>query len=71
MLHTVKETAEKLNVSETTVYGLVARGSLASHRIGVGRGTVRITQQAIDRYLTDCRETPPTQPGATLRHLKV
>ena len=54
IMHTVKQAAEKLNVSQSTVYALVSSGQLKCHRIGVGRGVIRISQPAIDNYLNAC-----------------
>lgn len=41
---TVKEVAERLRVSRTCVYQLIERGMLVCHRIGLGRGAIRIAQ---------------------------
>lgn len=54
IMHTVKHAAQKLNVSQSTVYALVSSGQLKCHRIGVGRGVIRISQSAIDDYLNAC-----------------
>ena len=48
---TVKQVAEQLAVSPTTIYDLCREGQLASVRVGCGRGTIRITRVALDRYL--------------------
>ncbi len=58
-LMTVKETAERLNVSERTVYAAVDRRELRSYRFGGGRGTIRIPKEALDEYLERC-EVPTT-----------
>ena len=50
-LLTVKEVAARLGVSVSTIYSLVAAGELPAHRIGVGRGTLRIRDTAIQSYL--------------------
>lgn len=50
-LLTVKEVAARLGVSVSTIYSLVAAGELPAHRIGVGRGTLRIRVTAIQSYL--------------------
>lgn len=48
---TVKQAAEFLTVSLTTIYDLCREGQLAHVRIGCGRGTIRITRAALDRYV--------------------
>jgi excisionase family DNA binding protein len=48
---TVKQTAGRLNVSESTVYALIKNGLLRSHRVGVGRGVIRVSESAIAEYL--------------------
>lgn len=57
---TVYQAAERLGVSERTVYDLVRSGRLRSTRIGNGRGTIRIAPAD----LTDIRK-----PARSLRHL--
>jgi excisionase family DNA binding protein len=47
---TVKLAAAKLGVSPSLVYGLLAAGKIRHSRYGVGRGTIRITQEALDEY---------------------
>ena len=74
-LMTVRQTAEFLNVSQSLVYQLVDRGRLACHRIGAGRGTIRISREDVDAFLANCREAPE-QPKAKalvsrLRHLQL
>ena len=74
MMLTVSQVAEKLNVSESNVYALIAAGHLACHRIGVGRGTIRISTEDLDAYLASCRECQSQQqqqpvPRPRLRHI--
>ena len=74
---TVREVAERLGIGESTVYQLVACGRLGSHRLGLGRGTIRITSEDVDAYLDSCRhhvsedddEEPPRQ--TPLRHIRL
>lgn len=76
MLLTVRETAERLKVSPATVYALVSSGQLACHRIGTGRGTIRISEGNIEAYLQECqfeaagKPTPPT-PRPRLKHIRL
>ena len=53
-LLTVTQAAEALNVSVRTVRNLIASGTLAHHRIGTGRGVIRISVEALQAHLNDC-----------------
>ena len=55
-LMTVQETAERLAVSPSCVYQLVDTGKLACHRIGIGRGAIRVAEQDLKNYLASCRQ---------------
>lgn len=44
----VKEAAERLSVSEGTIYGLCRDRRLRHVRVGRGRGTIRIPEDALD-----------------------
>ncbi len=48
---TVKQVSEKLAVSAACVYRLIDSGRLLAHRIGVGRGTIRVSEEALETYL--------------------
>lgn len=62
---TVKQVAEQLCVSATCVYQLIARGKLACHRIGIGRGAVRICEADLAEFIERCRnEKRPEGPTA-------
>ena len=51
-LLTVKQVAEMMNVSPSTVYDLAATGRIPCHRIGSrGRGTLRFTEEHVAVYL--------------------
>jgi len=77
MMLTVKEVAERLRISRTCVYQLVERGKLACHRIGLGRGAIRISLADLTEYIESCRvsrgaeDAAPAIPGYRLRHLKL
>lgn len=72
----VREVAERLRVSATCVYQLIERGKLACHRIGVGRGAIRVCERDLLVYIDSCRkpgnETAKTvtRSRGKLRHLK-
>jgi excisionase family DNA binding protein len=55
MMLTVKQVAALLNISATCVYQLVATGRLPNHRIGVGRGAIRIDDSDLLAYLDRSR----------------
>ncbi len=57
-LMTVKEVARRLRVSASLVYQLVDSGKLACHRIGNGRGAIRIRPDDVADDLQPCREEP-------------
>ena len=49
-LLTVREAAKMLHVSVGTIYALCDSGQLAHHRLGTGRGTIRIAADALKSY---------------------
>ena len=55
---TVKQAAERLGVSPTTVYGLCQRRWLPHVRIGLGRGAVRIREEDLEEYVRGATVTP-------------
>lgn len=65
MLLTIKEVAEKLQVSESKVYSLVQRGELPSYQIGSCR---RISQEDLNKFLMQCRVDPPILPTSAHTH---
>ena len=76
MLLTVRQVAERLNVSASCVYQLVESGKIPNHRIGLGRGAIRVSEADLEEYLASCRreqmsETPRRAPRLKLKHLKL
>ena len=62
-LLTVSQVAERLAVSSSLVYQLIESGRLGHHRIGNGRGTLRVGQADLEAYLSACHSIQkPTQP---------
>ena len=59
---TVKQAAERLEVSRSTIYGLVAARKLRCSRIGLGRGAIRITEEQLDEYRRGAEVVPPPRP---------
>lgn len=45
------EFAHKMDFSLSTAYRIIARGEIHADRVGVGRGTLRITQRAFNHWL--------------------
>ncbi len=74
-LLTVRELADFLRVSPALVYRLVEEGKIACHRIGMGRGAIRVRRQDVDDYLAVCREEPyerrPVPRRPKLKHIKL
>jgi excisionase family DNA binding protein len=70
-LLTVKQAAEKLGVSVSLIYGLCAAKKLRHARHGLGRGTIRIPEDAIEEYhqsvTVSAAPAPPN--GRRFRHL--
>lgn len=50
ILLTVREAADRLGVSPGLIYGLCARRQLRHERYGLGRGTIKIPEDAIDEF---------------------
>ena len=78
LMMTVKQAAERLNVSEKTVRNMVKCGKLPHHRIGAGRGVIRISEHALEQHLaeSEVRESlansqTRTQDRRRLRHIKI
>lgn len=74
---TVKQAALSLGVSPTLVYALVEARKIRHERYGLGRGTIRIPEDALDEYRKS-REVgvvvdapPPDRKRLRLKHLKV
>jgi excisionase family DNA binding protein len=72
---TVAEVADVLRVSPSLVYQLVDSGKLPCHRLGKGRGTIRIRLDDLNAYLASCRheatEEVPKLPRPRLKHLRI
>ena len=66
---TVTQVAERLQVSRSIVYALIDARKLSCHRIGLGRGTIRISESDLDAYLKNHVEPPPAPQPAPSRRL--
>lgn len=76
MLLTVRDAAHQLKVSCATIYALIKSGRLSCHRVGTGRGVIRISAEQIARYLQQsvpCEATKSGQqtPRPRLRHIRL
>jgi excisionase family DNA binding protein len=48
---TVKEVAERLAVAQATVYLLCSESKIDHLRVGIGRGAIRISEEALDNFI--------------------
>ena len=69
---TVKEVADLLKLSLGAVYALCKAGKLPHHRLGQGRGAIRIDRQDLLAYVQACKtgaapvaRSGPSQPGSS------
>ena len=51
----VKEAAECLGVSDKLVYAALRPGKIVHERYGLGRGTIRIAEEALEEYRRQAR----------------
>ena len=63
---TVRQAAERLEVSLSLAYLLIAEGKLRAMRHGIGRGTIRITEDQLEEYLRSAGNAEPEK----LRHIR-
>ena len=70
-MHTVGEIAKRLKVSCSTVYSLVEQGLLRCHRIGMKRGTIRITEEQLQEFLKATEVKPASSVPSELRHIRL
>jgi excisionase family DNA binding protein len=70
-LLTIKQTSQRLNVSEATVYDLCAKRKLPHVRIGSGRGTIRIDDNDLTAFIEGCKIAPqPSMNTAGPKHIE-
>jgi excisionase family DNA binding protein len=62
-LFSVSEAAQKLSLSVNTIYGLCRARKLRHERHGLGRGVIRVPEDAIEEYRRGAT-VPTTQAGA-------
>ena len=71
---TVKQAAARLEVSQTTVYALVAARKLRCYRVGMGRGQIRISEDHLAEYLRKSEpgsDAPAPVSRPHLKHLRL
>ena len=68
---TVKQAAARLEVSQATIYSLVAAGKLRCVRVGIGRGTIRILDEHVADYMAKAepkvKQLPAPAPARQIR----
>ena len=69
-MYTVQQVAERLNTSLSLIYALCAQGRLDHLRIGLGRGTIRISDDALQEFLSMQSRSPTRPKHSHLKHLK-
>jgi hypothetical protein len=66
---TVREVVKLWKCSPALVYALVVQGDLECYRFGLGRGTIRFTEQQPADYLYRARsQDAPEEEEEPLRH---
>lgn len=74
---TVSQVAARMAVSPSLVYQLIDSGKLGHHRIGNGRGTIRVSESDLEAYLSASHsgvESPQLtvrQPKKRLKHIRL
>ena len=53
---TVKEVAQRLKLSVSGVYALIAAGKLLAYSVGVHGGSLRVSESDLQNYLNGCRQ---------------
>ena len=69
-LLSVREAALRLGVSGKLVYALCAAGRIAHERYGLGRGTIRIAEEALEQYRKSCAVGSPFRGDPTARRAR-
>ena len=67
MFFTVREVADRLAVAPTTIYLLCSQQRIDHIRVGVGRGAIRISAEAMNRFIEGATVQPESMAGAPPR----
>jgi excisionase family DNA binding protein len=77
LLLSVKDAASRLGLSPALIYALCSKGRIRHERHGLGRGVIRISEDALEEYRRS-REVgvaepvpPPDRSRVKLKHLRV
>ena len=72
---TVRQAAAKLEVSQATIYNLIAAGKLRCERHGLGRGCIRISEDQLAAYRVVAAGVPSPPPAPVshprLKHINL
>jgi excisionase family DNA binding protein len=68
---TVRQVADRLQCSVGLVYALCAGGYLKHHRLGIGRGTIRVTEVQLQRFIDSTTITVSSPPPVALKHIRL
>jgi len=63
---TVKQAAIELGISTALVYALIARRKIRHERHGLGRGTIKIPEDAIEEYRRTVTVAPELAQNAAV-----
>jgi excisionase family DNA binding protein len=66
-LLTVAEAADMLKLSSGAIYALCKSGVLPHHRLGAGRGAIRIDEADLRAYLAACKDGAAPGEGGPIR----
>lgn len=67
---TVKQVAAALSISPALAYALCAAGKLEHERHSLGRGTIRVAPEALQKYRESCRGNR-TETPVRLKHIRL
>ena len=71
-LMTAQEAAARLKCSRALIYALCEKGKLSHHRLGLGRGTIRISTADLAAFLNESRVEPSRISSAVgLKHIRL
>ena len=60
---TVRQAADKLEVSTTLIYQVFASGKPRCYRVGNGRGVIRIDESHVKAFLRESQQEPRPLPA--------
>jgi excisionase family DNA binding protein len=63
----VRDAARRLEVSPSTIYGMLMAGKLRGTRHGLKRGTWRISEEQLREYLRQAEVVPTGSEEASMR----